>query len=143
MSRLAPNKSPVSGVVNSIADLAGDVLEIFELQVQLAGKDAKDAIRSGMLPSIALAVSMSMMVAALPVLAFSLAKLVEVGLGAPEWVAEFAVGGSMIGLALLLSFLALRKLKNSVLIFGRSSSELSKNIAWLKSVARQDDSELK
>lgn len=141
MSGMTPNKSPVSGVVNSIADLAGDLLDIFELQVRLAGKDAKEAIRSGLLPSISLAIGMSMMVAALPVLAFAIAKLVEVGLGAPEWVAELSVGGSMAVLALLLSYLALRKLKNSVSIFGRSLSELSKNIAWIKSVARRDDSE--
>ncbi len=143
MSGLAPNKSPVSGVVNSIADLTGDVLEIFELQVKLAGKDASEAIRSGVSPLIALAISMSMLVAALPVLAFSLAKLAEVGLGAPEWVAELAVGGCMTAIALLLSFFALRKLRNTLSIFGRSASELSKNIAWLKSVARRDDSDLR
>jgi uncharacterized membrane protein YqjE len=139
MSEVTPKKNPVSGIVNSIADLAGDLLEIFELQIRLASKDAKEAMSSGVLPSIALAIGMCLMVAALPVLAFSLAKLVRIQFETSEWVAELAVGGSMTMLAIIISFIAIRKLKNNLAIFGRSTSELSKNIAWLKSVARRDD----
>ncbi len=138
MSTVTPGKGPVSGVFHSVTDLAGDVLEILELQVSLARQDAKDALRLGLIPLIALVIGTSMMVAALPVLAFALAKLIQIQLDISEWVAQLGVGAAMIALALLVSFFAFRTLKKTLSTFGRSTSELSKNISWLKSVARRD-----
>lgn len=138
MSTMTPGKGPVSGVVHSVTDLAGDVLEIFELQVCLARQDAKDALRSGFVPLTAIILGISLMVAALPVLAFAIAKFIQIRFGIPEWVSQLGVGTAMIVLALMMSLLAFRTLKRALTIFGHSTSELSKNLSWLKSVARRE-----
>jgi hypothetical protein len=138
MSMMTPREGPVSGVVHSVADLAGDVLEILELQVRLAQKDGTDALRIGLAPLVALAFGMSMMVAALPIIAFALATVIQTRLGLSEWVAQLGIGATMIVVALLMSFFAIRMLISAASTFGRSASEFSKNTSWLKSVARRD-----
>ncbi len=138
MSTTTQNKGPVSGVVHSVTDLAGDVLEIVELQVRLAQKDAKEALSLGLVPLIAMGAGMSLMVAALPVLAFALATFIHNQWNIPDWVAQLGVAFVMIALAIVMSFFAFRMLKKSLSTFGRSMSELTKNIAWLNSMVRRD-----
>ncbi len=139
MSRSAPQKSPVSGVVHSLADLGGDLLEILELQVGLARNDVKDAAKASIAPAIALVSGISMMVAALPVIGLSLASVLKAQSGLPSWAAELLVGVAMCAIAVALCCASIFKLKKAVSLFGRSISELSKNISWLKSIARRED----
>ncbi len=138
MSVTNPNKSPVSGVLDSVSDLFGDLLDIFELQIRLGREDAKIAFRSSAIPAMTLIIALSMIIAALPVMGFAVAKLVQEQFKISEWLSHFVVGASMIAIALLLMVVAFHMLKIALRVFKRSTSELSNNIRWLKSVVRRD-----
>ena len=131
MSVTNPNRSPVSGVLDSFADLFSDLIDIVELQIRLGREDTKIAFRSSIIPAITLMV-------ALPVLGFALAKLVQDQFKISEWLSHLLVGAAMIVIAMMMVGIAFHMLKVAIRVFKRSASELSNNVRWLKSVIRRD-----
>ena len=63
----SPLRSPVRGFFSQAAEVTGDLIELTELQVQLAKADAADALGMAVRPIAVLAVSSVVLLASLPV----------------------------------------------------------------------------
>ncbi len=120
-------------VVASFSGLARDVVELAELQGQLAGLDAATAwrrMRGGLVLAI---IGGCTLLGCVPVvLAVGSAALVE--FAGWTWTAGLALtGGCGLLIAVIVLAVAYGKLKTTLQPFNRSRDELSSNLAWLKS----------
>jgi uncharacterized membrane protein YqjE len=132
------DRSPVRGVVNSVAEILADAVEISELQIQLLQQDTHNAIRNTLRPLVWLMVSGCLMLAALPVLGMSIALLIIATTSIADWAAYVIVAGSMLAFAMIVCVVAVQKMKSASHSFNASCSELKQNVAWLKSVIRRE-----
>lgn len=125
---------PVRGFVDQAAEVAGNVIELAELQIQLAKEDAKSAVNNCIGLLITLAVSGLLLIATLPLLFFGLAGWLAQATELSLFIAQIIVGGGVALIAILMAAIAGRSLKNSLSPFRRSAAELNSNIAWLKTI---------
>jgi uncharacterized membrane protein YqjE len=129
--------SPLSGLVRSSAHLAGDVLAIAELHLELAKQDSRDALSRSVAPLAMIALGASGAVAGLPLLGLAASSALIDQAGWSPCYAYLVCGSGMILLSIVLSISGAWGLRQSVLTFARSTGELSKNLAWLKSLVRE------
>lgn len=131
------NVNPVAGVASSIADLAGDVVELAELNVRLVKADAREAGQRVIRPILLLMISLAMMIACLPVIGFGLASAVAVSFDWSLWLSQLLVGLLMAALAIAMCLGSLSRIKSAASPFQRSSTELANNVDWFKSVIKR------
>lgn len=129
--------SPLSGLVRSSARLAGDILELGELQFELAKQDSRDALSRSVVPLALIALGASGAVAGLPLLGLATSSALIDQAGWSPCYAYLVSGSGMILLSIVLTISGAWGLRQSMLTFARSTGELSKNLAWLKSLARE------
>lgn len=129
--------SPLSGLVRSSAQLAGDLLEMGELHWELAREDSKEAFRRSLTPMALIALGMAGSIAGLPLLGMALASVLMEQAGWSPWAAYLLSGAGMMVLSMVLAGIGARGLRSSFRSFSRSTHELSRNLAWLKSLARE------
>jgi hypothetical protein len=127
-----PTASPISGLLNSLADVAIDIVEIGELNLQLAKADSK--IAAGRLKSALglMAVGGGITIACLPLIAFGVANVLIEQFGWRAWVAQVVVGFLMLSTAMGLTTFGLRRFWYGLDAFSRTSTELGKNVLWIK-----------
>jgi uncharacterized membrane protein YqjE len=129
--------SPISGLVRSSARLAGDVLEIAELHLELAKQDSRDALSRSVAPLALIALGASGAIAGLPLLGLAASSALIDQAGWSPCYAYLLSGCGMLLLSILVGFCGAWGLRQSMLTFARSTGELAKNFAWLKSLARE------
>lgn len=129
--------SPLSGLVRSSARLAGDILEMGELHLELAKQDSRDALSRSIAPLALIGLGASGAIAGLPLLGLAASSaLIDQGGWSPCY-AYLVSGVGMILLSIVLAICGGWGLRQSMRTFARSTGELSKNLAWLKSLARE------
>lgn len=132
-----PRSGPISGFAGQAAEVTSDVLELAELQLKLVRLDAADAVKRVIWPTGLLVFAVCMAIASLPVAFLGLAGGLEQVAGIEAWQAQLVVGALGVVIALVAVVVALRALSAAVTTFSRSTQELTKNVAWMKSLFRR------
>lgn len=123
-----------SGVVGSVAELGNNVLTLAELQTRLAAADLKACVNDALFPLAVIAGAAALAVGAVPVVLLGVAELLAWALSIrPAW-AMLITGLVALGVAGILVFAFLRALTGSLSVFQRSREELTRNIAWVRTV---------
>lgn len=123
-------------VATSFAELAHDVIELGELQGQLFALDVKSTVKktsSSVLMSI---IGLVVLLGTVPVILLALGYLVAELL---DWPVSAGLGiAAVIGIAISAGILLLgwNRLRAGLNSMQRSSEELRRNIAWIKSTLR-------
>lgn len=129
--------SPFSDFASQAAEVTSDVVELAELQVKLARLDAAEAVKRVVWPLGFILLAACLAIASLPVIFFGLAGLLQELSGWMPWVCQLIVGVIGIVIAIAIAASSLRTISRAFNTFERSSQELSKNIAWFKSIFRK------
>lgn len=137
-SRSFNRTGPLSGLAGQAAEVTGDILELAELQVKLARLDARDAVKRVVGPLGLMVFAACMAIASLPVVFLGLAGGLTKLTGLEPWATQLIVGGIGVVIAVIVVVLALRTLTTALDTFKRSTDELSKNVAWFKSIFRKN-----
>lgn len=129
-----PGLPPGRVMRRNLSHLGGDVITLIELQAELLQVDVRQWGRSFVKSMMALVAALVVLLASLPVLLISLGYLIE------QWT-ELSLGVSMllaagvgIVLAAVLAGVGVWLMKRQEGMLGRFSTELKRNIAWLKQV---------
>lgn len=128
--------SPLSeGVIGGLGELAGDVSTLAELQVQLAITDLKASAGRAAIPAALLAAGLVLLLGAVPVAMIGASELTAdwLALAHRGW-AYLIVAGVAAALTLLLVLIGLPRLLRSFESLVNTREELSRNIAWVKTV---------
>lgn len=131
-------RSPLSGVIASATEVAGDFVELAELQIELAKLDANKFV-SRSIPSIGGALASSvMLLVCLPVGLLGLADFLATQFNYDLGITRIAIGfiGGVFAIALLT--VCLLRLKSSFNAFTNSQDQLRQNAIWLKKVIRRN-----
>lgn len=128
--------NPVAAVVSKAADVAGDFVELVELQTRLTKANSKQLVNQA-IPAIFVVVIAAMLgVSAAGILLTAVAAaLVELA-GWSAWLSNLTVGLGGLCIALTAIVSGLAKLRASVKQMDASLNQLSQNFAWLKSIIR-------
>jgi hypothetical protein len=128
------NGSPEQRLVGGLSDFANDTATLVELQAKLIWLDLKQAIAQARMAAVLVVCGLVLINAALPVIlvgvAAVLAPLLRISTG---W-ALLLTGGVVVVAAAVVVALAARRLPPSFSALRRSSDELSRNVAWLRTV---------
>jgi hypothetical protein len=135
-SSVLPASNPIAGLLSSASDVALDIMEVGELQIQLARLDAKVAIDRSIAAAVLVIGGGVMTAACLPLIAMGVANCIADQLAWEPWQAQLLVGVLSTCLALLLTTLGAYRLRYALTAFSITSSELAKNVSWLKQLVR-------
>lgn len=118
-------------------EVAGDFIELTELQVQLAKADASDFVKKS-IPLLAIALTAVVLgMASLPIVLFGLATFVAHWANWELWAAQLVVGAVMLLVAAALLAASLFQLRKSLESFESTTTQLVNNISWIKSIIRE------
>jgi len=121
-------------VARNARALAGDVLELVELQTDLLKVDAKDWTKRLILPIVLICAAVVVGIGCVPIL------LASLGLALVEWLkisyalAALIAGAIGVLLTIACGLIGWLRLRGSFGVFGRSREELQRNVRWLKRV---------
>jgi hypothetical protein len=132
--RVKINSPVVEGVFGNLADFAGDVATLAELQAKLASHDLKETISRATIPVGAIMVGGVLALGTIPVLLIGVGELLGPLLGLSHGGSMLAVAILALVLATAMLLFAMPALKRSFASFQRSREELVRNIAWIKTV---------
>lgn len=136
MNENGKNLSPLRGFAGRAAEVTSDILELAELQVGLTKADVVKAVTIAKFPFVFLVIGACTSVAALPVLMLGLAGGLSANTTLLPWHSQLIIGSAFMLFAVVAILLSFRGLVQAIGIFQRSTDELSKNVAWLKSIFR-------
>ena len=123
-----------NGVMGRLTELGNDLFTLGELQAKLGAADFQEVVRGAMLPVVALAVSLVLLMAALPVALLGIADLVSNALKiAPGWGMLLTAALTLV-VAGLIAVIFLARLTASFTPFRRSREEFTRNLAWVRTV---------
>ena len=134
------SKPSAAKVAESFTGLAHDAIELAELQARLLKLDAQAAVRNGG-TSVALAVlGVCLLLGCVPVALIALAELFVAQFDWPR-AGAFAASAA-IGLAFSAgaAYAAWIRVQTALTALQRSRDELNRNIAWIKSNLKRDQS---
>jgi hypothetical protein len=126
----------IPNVAASVSDLTHDVIELSELQVQLVALDAKYSVQKARTCLVMAVIGAAMLLGTIPVALITIAAVLVETL---EWSYAVSAGvATLVGLVItsIVLGLAYGYLKSGLVSFDRSTEELRRNIAWLKSTLR-------
>lgn len=127
----------MSGMIAKSKEVAGDFIELTELQVQLAKADASDFVKKS-IPLLAIALTAVVLgMASLPIVLFGLATFVAHWANWELWAAQLVVGAVMLLVAAALLAASLFQLRKSLESFESTTTQLVNNISWIKSIIRE------
>jgi hypothetical protein len=133
---LQRNASPISGLANSASSVAGDFVELAELQVHIVRSDLRAMLSRAAGPLTLLLIAPLIAMAGLPAVAIGIAHLIQSSSGMHLSSCYLIVGLSLSTMAVILLSVAIHFLRHSLTELNNSSRELANNIAWLKKVIR-------
>lgn len=128
------NSPLVEGVIGNLAGFGADVASLAELQGKLLTLEVKEGTNKATVPLIGLGVAAALALGGLPVLTFGLGTLLAEALGLRQSAGLLLTGLIALSLAGLLAWLGLKGVGKSFAGFTRTREELTRNIAWVKTV---------
>jgi hypothetical protein len=133
-AKVKVNSPLVEGVLGNMAEFSTDLISLAELQARLAAADLKESTGRAVVPAGLLVGGTLLALVSLPVLLFGvgylLAEYTSLSVG---WsILLTAVAALLLGA--VLAILGLRGLGGSFTSFQRSKEELTRNLAWVKTV---------
>ncbi len=133
--RVRINSPLADGVIGNIAELGGDIAGLAELQAQLAVADLKEATGRAIVPATLLGAGVALLLAALPVALIGASELLADALALSHrgW-AYLIVSAVVAILTVALVLIGLPRLLRSFESLNHSRDELSRNVAWIKTV---------
>jgi hypothetical protein len=132
--RASANGAPEQQVVGGIAGFGSDMATLAELQAQLAVTDLKESVQKAALPLALLAGGVIALIGAVPVVLLGLAALLATALKISPGGAMLLTGGAVLLLALVVVVISASKIGPSFASFRRSREELTRNLAWIRTV---------
>jgi hypothetical protein len=128
------NGTPERQVIGGIAGFGTDVATLAELQAQLALIDLKQWVAQVRLHVVLMASGLVVALGAVPVVLLGVAALVASAWNLSDAWAMVLTGGVVLTVTLLLVATAALKIGSSFSCFRRSREELTRNLAWIKTV---------
>jgi Putative Actinobacterial Holin-X, holin superfamily III len=129
-----PIDAPATAVVSNVAEFGNDFATLAELQAKLAVIDLKESTGRAALPGGVLAAALVLLLGSVPVLLAGAAELLvrytTIGRG---WALLLTAVVALV-LAVVIGALAAARLARSFASFQRSQEELTRNVAWIKTV---------
>lgn len=128
--------APAASMSRSFRQLGSDVLTLMELQAELLQLDVREWVHSFIRPLAALLAAGIILLATAPVALLSFGYLLEAKTDLPLWGAMMTAAGTGLALASLSAGVGVWMLKRDRRILDRFSTELRKNVHWLKETLR-------
>jgi len=134
-SKVPRNAPLMSGVFGNLAELSGDIASLAELQAQLTILDLKAGAARATVPALLLGLGALLTLAAAPVALIGASELLADALALAHrgW-AYLIVAGIAAVLTAILVAIGLPRLIRSFESLAHSKEELSRNVAWIKTV---------
>lgn len=130
-------KTNSNGLMGSVESFGNDLATLASLQAKLAAADARESLLKALPSVVGLGVLVLLLIGGMAAIiagfAVWLAGALHLGLG----VSLMLVGLGCLILGALFSLLCLRLLSKSFTAFRRSSEELERNLAWVKTTLTQ------
>lgn len=127
-------QNPLAGVISSASDVAGDFVELAELQLALIKVDGRKFL-DRTVPSLGVALtSVVILLSCLPIALHGVAAVIESSFGLDHGATLLSIGVAGLAIGSVTLVLSLHRLKTGLASFVDSQDQLSKNIGWLKSV---------
>lgn len=120
------------GLMGGVESFGNDLATLASLQAKLAAADARESLLKALPPVVGLAVLVLLLIAGMGAIVAGFAVWLAEALQWSLGVALMLVGLGGLILGGLFSLLCLRLLSSSFTAFRRSSEELERNIAWIK-----------
>jgi hypothetical protein len=127
----------VEGVLGNLADFGSDIATLAELQAKLAALDLKESAGKAAVPAGLLASAGVLALGSLPVGLLGIAELLVTYAGLGRGWAYLATALAVTVIAVALALVGLPRIKTSFESFRRSREELTRNVAWIKTVLAQ------
>lgn len=121
-------------VVGGIAEFGNDVATLAELQAKLAALDLKDSYERALVPILMIVAGLVFAVASLPVLIMGIAIVIARALELQDGWMMVLVSLIVMASSALMAYLFLRRLPHSFEPLRRSREELTRNLAWVRTV---------
>lgn len=128
--------APARSMSRSVRQLGSDVITLMELQTELLQVDVREWVQSFIRPLVALIAAAIILLATAPVALVSLGYLLAATTELPLWGAMMTAAGVGLGLAAISAGFGVWLLKRDRRMLHRFSTELRKNIHWLKETLR-------
>ena len=128
------NSPLVEGVLGNMAEFSTDLISLAELQARLAAADLKESTSRAVLPTGLLVGGAILAVVSLPVLLGGVGYLIHENSTLSIGWSFLVTALATLALGALLAFVGLRGLGSSFSSFDRSKEELTRNLAWVKTV---------
>ncbi len=129
-------RSPIAGVISSATDVAGDFIELAELQIELARSDVKQFTAQSIASVVAMLVASVTLLACMPVALFGLADALSKHFSFDVGLSRLAVGTAGAMLAMVVLIVCGLRLRKGLSSFRQSHEQLQNNVSWLKDVLR-------
>jgi uncharacterized membrane protein YqjE len=128
------NGSAEGKVVSGIAEFINDIVTLAELQAKLALLDLNESLEKARLSLALVVVGVFFILASLPVALFGVAELLAAALKISHGWALLMTGAVVLVVAGIVVAVSAYRLVPSVSSFRRSREELSRNLAWIRTV---------
>ena len=132
--------APARSMGRSVRQLSSDVITLMELQAELLQLDVREWVQSFIRPLFAIITAAIILLATAPVALASLGYFLAAKTELPIWGAMMAAAGIGLTIAALSTGTGVWLLKRDRRIFHRFSTELRKNVHWLKETLRSSPS---
>jgi uncharacterized membrane protein YqjE len=123
-----------ASVTGSLSEVANDVATLAELQAKLAAVDLKACAERALVPLAVIAAALAVALGTIPVALLGAAFLLVSALGLGWGWAMLLTAAVALVLAGLVAFVSVRQFGRSLEPLRRSREELTRNIAWVRTV---------
>jgi hypothetical protein len=124
-------------VTTSLADFVEDLIDLGELQVQLAQRDGREALSRARAPALFFATGLAVGLSGVPILLYGLAELLVTWSVLPRWADFIVVGVLAVVYGGSVAALAASRLGHCLECFKGTQEELKRNRAWARTVMAQ------
>lgn len=132
--------APAQAMSRSVRQLGGDVLSLMELQAELLQVDVREWVQSFIRPLAALVIAAIVGLGSIPPILIGLGFLLEAKTDLPLWGAMLTAAGAGLALAVAAAAIGVWLLKRDRAMLHRFSTELRKNVRWLREMLNHSPS---
>ena len=125
-------KTNSNGLIGGVESFGNDLAALASLQAKLAAADARESLLKALPAAVGLGVLALLLIAGMAAIVAGFAVWLAEALHLALGVALMLVGLGCLILGALFSLLCVRLLGSSFTAFRRSSEELERNVAWIK-----------
>lgn len=130
--RAATTKTGSNGLMEGVGSFGNDLASLASLQAKLAAADARESLLKALPAVVGLAVLVLILVAGMAAIIAGFALWIAEAVHLRPGVALMLVGLGCLILGAVFSLFCVRLLGRSFTAFRRSSEELERNVAWVK-----------